>query len=177
LTNVEVPSEKQGGQPHAATVECGSKRIRLRYREPNGSDQEAVTALVCSDSRKARGELLSRCLIEAEGIPDTSSATLAGLPEDLLGEIDRAISQGITSFDWDLGISCSECTRTFFTTLDIQAFFWEELQMTKEDFWNEVHHLAFYYHWPESEILSLSRWRRKMYLSHIRRHLGTAVHG
>jgi hypothetical protein len=82
----------------------------------------------------------------------------------------------MTSFDWDLEIMCSECTKPFISTLDIQALFWEELQMTKEDFWNEVHQLAFYYHWSEAEILSLSRWRRKMYLNHIRRHIAGAVH-
>lgn len=175
LTGVEVPSGNKGGQTHTETVERGPKKIRFKYREPNGSDQEAVAGLVCSDPRKAQGALLSRCLIEAEGIPDLSADTLAGLPEDLLNGIDKAISQGMTSFDWDLEIACSECARHFISTLDIQAFFWEELHMTKEDFWNEVHQLAFYYHWPESEILSLSRWRRKMYLNHIRRHLGATV--
>jgi len=173
LTTVKVPRINEQRE-HRATIERGPQKIDLLYREPNGSDQEILSRLLHHDPGTARYELISRCLIEANGIPDTTAKTLAGLPEDLVHDIDKAISEGITSFDWDLDITCSECSRVFASTLDIQAYFWEELQLTNEDFWKEVHQLAFYYHWSESELLSLTRWRRKMYLSHIRRHLETS---
>jgi hypothetical protein len=174
LTTVKVPDGNKSREKHRATIERGSQKIDLYYREPNGSDQEALLRLLHNDPGKARYALISRCLIEAKGLPGTTAKTLAGLPEDIVHDIDKALSEGITSFDWDLDITCSECNRTFTSTLDIQAYFWEELQLTKDDFWKEVHWLAFYYHWSESEILALTRWRRKMYLNHIRRHLETA---
>jgi hypothetical protein len=106
-----------------------------------------------------------------EGFSEISTAALSKLPQELLLEMDTIIAETITTFDWDIDFICPECQQSFVATLDIQAFFWEELQLSMGDFWEEVHQLAFYYHWSEAAILSLTRWRRKMYLGHIQRHL------
>ena len=48
---------------------------------------------------------------------------------------------------------------------DPTAFFFEELRISAERLLREVHVLAFYYHWSESEILGLERDRRRAYLA------------
>jgi hypothetical protein len=40
-----------------------------------------------------------------------------------------------------------------------------------ESLYREVHLLAFYYHWTESEILSLTRSKRQRYLALLAGHL------
>ncbi len=171
LTELEIPSVKESRDVYTASIDYGSSKINFSYREPNGYDQEALSDLVHTEPFTALVELLSGCLVKLDGVQEITTGTLAGLPEEVLSGIDKTISEGMTSFDWDIGIICPECGGTFISTLDIQSFFWEELQFSKEDFWKETHNLAFYYHWAEAEIFSLSRWRRKMYLNHIRRHL------
>ena len=47
---------------------------------------------------------------------------------------------------------------------DLTAFFFDEMRVSSRQLLREVHTLAFYYHWSESEILGLRRTRRREYL-------------
>ncbi len=171
LTRIEIPFIKKGEDIYSASIDYQLKKTTFSYREPDGSDQEAISGLVNIEPYRALLELLSGCLIQVEGLSGISFKTLSELPQDVLLGMDKIIAEGMTSLDWDIELNCAECNKSFISTLDIQAFFYEELQFSKDDFWREVHQLAFYYHWSEADILSLTRWKRKMYLSHIQSHL------
>lgn len=171
LTTLEIPAVKQSNDLLSASVNYRSKKINFTYREPNGADQEVVCALEYTQPYNALLELLARCLTRVDGLPEILPDTLGSLPYEVLFDMDKEIASGMTSLDWDIELTCPECNKGFISTLDLQAFFWEEIHSQEEDFWDDVHQLAFYYHWPEADILSLTRWKRKMFLSHIRRQL------
>jgi len=67
--------------------------------------------------------------------------------------------------DLELELVCPECGHEFVVPFDITQFFLSEMRTDRQQLAREVHHLAFHYHWSETEILSLTRSRRHMYLS------------
>ena len=171
LSTLKVPPVKGSGNTHSASIDYRSERIAFTYREPIGADQEAIAALIHINPNEALLGLLSRCLIQVEGLSDVSMDTLSKLPQDLLLKMDAIIAEEMTSFDWDIDLICPECQRGFSATLDIQEFFWEEMGYSIGSLWEEVHEIAFYYHWSEEAILSLRRWKRKMYINYIHHQL------
>lgn len=144
-------------------------RIEFSFRQPNGLDQEAIAGLVFSDPYLAGLSILSRCIVEWESLDTVTVEHLGDLPGELLRSVDQTMAAGTGSLDWDIEFTCVECEHRFVTALDIQSYFWQELQFSSQNIWQEVHHLASFYHWSEADILSLTRWKRKLYLGFINR--------
>jgi hypothetical protein len=147
----------------------GDDRIELSFRQPNGQDQKAIADLVFSDPYSAWLSLLTRCVIRWESRTAITAEFLDDLPRQLLSDIDHTMAGSTASLDRDIEFTCAECQRSFVNTLDMQSFFWQELQYGSWNLWEEVHQLASLYHWSEAEILSLTRWKRKLYLNLIKR--------
>jgi hypothetical protein len=179
LPSLEAPVPRTGTGLGRSTIprQCSDStgEISFAYREPNGSDQEAIAAIIHGDPNKAFLRLLSRCLIQVDGVPVVSAETLNSLSREDLLAMDRRIAEETTSFDWEIKLTCPECSGLFSAFLDIHAFYWEELNLLKEDLWREVHEIAFFYHWPEENILSLPRWKRKLYLNYIHDEMGRSA--
>jgi len=107
-------------------------------------------------------------------LPDITERALSLLPGEMIQRMEEIIAGAVTSFDWDIVLTCPECHRYFISALDIQEYFWEELQISRSDIWKDVHTIALNYHWSEQQILSLTRWKRKLYLEYIQNHLAGA---
>ncbi len=152
----EVPVEcrPQGATWHVAELSDGPGRSRaVHFRLPNGADQEAVLGL---DPQTAVGALLRRCL------RDGGDAELA---EGEKTGIANAMAELAPDLDLELELNCPECGEAFLAPFDTSAFFLDEMRVRGHQLLREVHALAFYYHWSESEILSLTRARRRAYLA------------
>jgi len=134
-----------------ASFTLGLRGRTVRFRLPNGGDQEA--AALDPDPVEV---LLSRCVIENGDQPLCSDER-----EALIDEIERLAPQ----MDVELDLACPECSHQFTQTFDTTAFFFDEVAVKAEELLHEVHTLAFYYHWSESEILGLERRRRRAYLA------------
>ncbi len=171
LATLELPTVGGFAPVHSAEVDHESRAIELHFREPDGQDQEAVAGIASTSPYHAWLTLISRCIVQWEDAPGISRERLGELPPGVKRAIDRVMADAICSIDWDIELTCPECGRGFASTLDIQALFREELRYCEEDLWEEVHQLAFYYHWFEADIFSLTRWKRKMYLGYIQKHL------
>ena len=125
----------------------------VRYRLPNGADQEAVADLSPDEAVEA---LLARCVIDDGGTPLTIEERAA-----VIAEMDRLAPQ----IDLELELNCPECGHSFTTPFDCTAFFFSELRAESRHLMREVHYLALHYHWSEAEILGLQRNRRRGYLA------------
>jgi uncharacterized protein YbaR (Trm112 family) len=152
----EVPIERRPQMTSTYTLDLGSeeKRCRtVRFRLPTGGDQEAVLGM---DMESAVDALLGRCLIDNGGTPlsPTERNTVIDAMEQLAPEINL-----------ELELVCPECGLAFVEPFDITTFFFKEMRVNAGMLLREVHHLAFYYHWNESDILSLTRERRRAYLA------------
>jgi hypothetical protein len=125
----------------------------VRYRLPNGADQEAVADLRAGDAVEA---LLARCVIDDGGTPLSNEERVA-----VIAEMDARAPQ----IDLELELNCPECGHSFTTPFDCTSFFFSEIRAQSRHLIREVHYLALHYHWSEAEILNLQRDRRRRYLA------------
>ena len=125
----------------------------VRFRLPSGSDQEAVLGL---DVETATDKLLERCLLSGDAAP---------LAVNEKARVITAMEERAPRVELELDLRCPECSHAFVMPFDTTGFFLDELRITASKLLREVHSLAFYYHWHESEILGLLRDRRRAYLA------------
>src|SRR5262249_35238856 len=140
---------------HELALQTGARvRARnIRFRLPTGGDQEAVVGLPVD---AAGDELLRRCLLEPCDPP---------LDDDEKAAVIAAMEERAPRVEIELELTCPECAQRFLTPFDTTTFFLSEMRISAAQLLREVHTLAFYYHWSESDILNLTRDRRRSYLA------------
>ena len=147
----EVPVEVRRQTKPYEQMELSSGRA-VRFRLPNGGDQEAV---LDSPPENRVPALIARCL-DAEDAPRSESE---------IQEISDAMERLAPKVEIDLDLTCPECGHAFTAPCDVTSLFLGEMRSQARGFLREVHFIAFYYHWSEQEILSLTRNRRREYLA------------
>lgn len=145
----EVSVQAQPQTQESFTLDLPGRSVRFRL--PNGGDQEDVV-----HDPDPVGALLGRCLVD-----DADQALSSDEREAVMAEMERLAPQ----VDVELELGCPECSHQFTLAFDTTAFFFDEVAVRADELLHEVHALAFYYHWSESEILNLERGRRRKYLA------------
>ena len=131
----------------------------IRFRLPNSYDLAAL--LNCADVEQARALLAHRCILESSGV---GAQRAAPLPGDLLDELAHAITELDPQAEILLDLQCPNCGHGWQMLFEIETFLWAEISAAAKRLLREVHTLARFYGWRESEILSLSPRRRQSYL-------------
>lgn len=149
LDDVPVESRPQNASSFMAEVSGRTVCFRL----PTGGDEEAVLG---SGTNDAVQELLGRCILD-----DGGCALSLEEQSVVIAEMESVAPQ----MEVELDLTCPECAHHFLLPFDTTAFFFEEMAVKGEELLHEVHALAFYYHWSESDILKLDRRRRRAYLA------------
>ncbi len=147
----EVPVEGQSQKTLSHTMPAAERLIRFRL--PTGGDQED---LLGANPEEAAEELLDRCILDAGGQALSEQERAA-----VVDEMERVAPR----VELELDMTCPECSHSFVAPFDTTAFFFDEMKVNSKQLLREVHTLAFYYHWSESEILRLQRARRREYLA------------
>jgi hypothetical protein len=147
----ETPVERQPQTAAAYELAAGGRVIRFRL--PTGGDQEDLLGI---EVEQAAETLLDRCVLDCGGRP-LSAEERAAIVEEMERRAPRV--------ELELDLVCPECSHSFVAPFDLTTFFFEEIRAGSRQLLREVHTLAFYYHWSESEILGLRRARRREYLS------------
>ncbi|AOY59413.1 base plate protein, bacteriophage T4 [Desulfococcus multivorans] len=137
----------------------GSK-VQATFRLPTGADQEAIAELAAQDPSAAAGMLMKACL---HSLTD-GDVQLEILPEDAVGDLAKLIAERDPQAELILNSACPECGHQFDVLLDVGTFFAEEINHRLPYLYREVHLMAWHYHWSESEILSMTRSHRRIYL-------------
>lgn len=146
----------------------------LRMRAPDGDDQESIADF--DDSEAASRYLVGRCVVQ--GLEDNEHQRSTDDPvvdADALSDEDvSAVEQALESICPELAISvrtvCPECRAAQDVPVDPYLCLWR----SHSEIYMDVHVLASAYHWSESQILALSRSRRKRYLTMVDRQRGVA---
>lgn len=148
------------------TVSCetnGSNEILVRM--PTGRDQESwLTAQSIEQATLARDLIDS--IDGARPDPDWQ------LPSDWIPSISKALDDGDPLTSLELVASCHECGTLNQVPFDLEA---ELVRVIKEFQYirlNDIHNLAGAYGWTESQIISLPRWRREIYLAKVNGTMG-----
>lgn len=124
----------------------------VRFRLPNGSDQEST---IGKSIEIASNELFQRCLVDDGG--KTPS-------EEERQFIIDAMERAAPVVELELELVCPGCGEHFTQPFDTTSYFFEELNVNSKGLLREIHALALFYHWSETEILRLRRDRRRAYL-------------
>ncbi len=136
----------------------------VRFRLPNGDDQEALSKLMNENNALASSNLLWRCI---QSIGETVTPNLDQV-RDLSSHARNQIEQQMQNLAPDMELNmeavCPECDRSFTIPFDLQEFFFGELKTSRELLRREIHYLAYHYHWSEQDILSMTRDKRHEYI-------------
>lgn len=152
-----------GAQPHyETTITENGSAYDVRFRLPTGSDQEAAALRASVDPQTAAELILRRCVDsvtskdEEEPFDDWPAVVSEQIPERM-AELDPQA-------EIILNLTCPACGHTFSTTFDTATFFLQEMAGRVNHLFQEVHHLAYHYHWSESEIMGMTARKRGRYL-------------
>ncbi|HEU0237378.1 MAG TPA: hypothetical protein VFR14_13140 [Candidatus Limnocylindrales bacterium] len=137
----------------------GSKR-RVRFRLPTGGDQEATAEQAATDPAAAARALLARCVASSTG----SGGVLADLPDDIADAVAARMAELDPQAEIRLRFDCAACGRPGEVLFDTASFFLAEIAATADRLYDEIHAIAWHYHWSEAEILDLPRSKRRRYL-------------
>lgn len=153
---MEVAGEQDSGP--------GDDNRTIRFRLPNGADQEEVAPVAEQDEILAQEMLLGRCLAGDLPAAGYGAELLAGLsPEDRLA-IEEEMAHLAPRVGLTMDATCPECGVEFSVPFHLSRFFLGELRTRLDLLLREVHYLAFHYHWSAKEILEMPRSDRRRYI-------------
>jgi len=132
----------------------------LRFRLPDSRDIQAATE--CPDIASARSALLERCLLEANC--RGAAVQKSNLPNEIVTELGSRMLECEPQTEVLIDLNCPTCDHGWQEIVEIATFLWAEIVNRAKRLMREVHILARAYSWCESEILSLSPWRREYYV-------------
>lgn len=131
-------------------------------------DSTSIQDTPMSRSKK----LLSRCILQVAGEGGNLDDWFDSLDERTLAAIERQLEERLPRMELELEIVCPTCQSPFASRFDPLEFLLQRLKQGLDQFYREVHTLAFWYHWSEADILSLSRAKRWRYLEMLTEEIG-----
>jgi hypothetical protein len=168
VTDLVLPPYGHDGWDHEAALSA----CQVRFRLPNGADQEAAARAVEGDAAEATAAepevsagvqaMLERCVREVRA---RGGGVLARLPSQAIPALSAAMAERDPQAEVVLGGHCPHCASPFAHAIDAGQILHEELAGDGEALFREVHTLASRYHWSEAEILSLTFRQRRRYLA------------
>jgi hypothetical protein len=148
---------------HDIDIQVNGQTVRVRFRLPNGADQELAAREALHDVDSAAAGLLRACIIEATG-PDGRILDPASVLSALRAPLEDAWSQLDPTAQIASTVACPVCNTRVDMLLDAFSLLAAEIRYT-DSILVEVHRLAGAYHWTEAEILGLPIQRRRRYLA------------
>lgn len=133
---------------------------QLHYRLPNSRD---LLAALAYERQAARRMVVERCVLAVTQAGQPVSP--AGLPESLVEGLGRQMAAADPLAEISFDLSCPSCQHGWLSRFDILAHLWSEIETWAYRTLEEIHRLARSYGWSEADILGLSAWRRRYYLS------------
>lgn len=162
VDSVPVEEARDRAPTHTMTTSDGTEIV---FRLPTGADQEELSDHLAVDEAGTLTGLLARCVLRIapqDGLPDREA--VAALPAATRAEIEEAMRERAPSVEQMLEAECAECGRSFLVPFDVHRFFFGELRTDATALYQEVHYLAYHYHWSETEIMAMTRDRRHTYI-------------
>jgi hypothetical protein len=141
----------------------------VRFRLPTVADLRAAAQAGEGDTEAVVEDLLTRCVTAP-----TDGVAVDPLDAGARDLIATAMAERDPQAEIELDLSCPSCGTPFAVVFDTSAFLLQELDARASRVLEEVHALAFHYHWSEHEILAMTPSRRERYLTLLADALGGA---
>ena len=156
---------------HETTVDENGTTYQVRFRLPTGADQESAAAMSHLGLEVAANLLLERCV---ENVFTEDGEIVDSMPPQILDMLPDAMAEADPQAELILNLVCPVCRSAFFAIFDTSTYFFQELQSRAKHLHREVHLLALYYHWSETEIMAMSTRKRRLYLGLLEQTFGEA---
>jgi len=134
--------------------------LALKFRLPDSTDLRALVA--CPNVAVARRLLQDRCVLEVSR--DGMGIACEALSEQEAAQLASHMAQCDPLAGIALDLECAVCGHDWSIAFDIASFLWHEIDACAKRLLGEVHTLARFYCWSETDILALSTARRNYYL-------------
>lgn len=136
--------------------------VEIPCRLPTGQDQLSWHRLAKCEQEIDEGLL-------AESLIETPARELLATPlsEDWIESLGTALNAADPLTALNLDVSCPFCDQALRVDVDLEQLLLEGLRLQQRRLIEQVHRLAFSYHWSEIDIAALPEWRRERYLSRL----------
>jgi hypothetical protein len=132
----------------------------IEFRLPTGEDQEGIASDAEDDGGIVR-RMLARCLRRrGTGAP----VDLSTLDEASILAIEVRMQETAPDVTPEMDAVCPDCRNGFAAEVDLPFLILSELRSATRRLEEEVHVLAWNYHWAEADILAMSRPKRARYV-------------
>jgi hypothetical protein len=142
---------------------AGDGEAEVAFRLPTGADQEALSPRLAHDEAGALAGRLGRGLQRIGSQAPPGADAVSALSPLARAEIEEQMARLSPRVEQTMESGCAECGRLFTAPFDVQRFFFGELRADGQ-LYQEVHYLAYHYHWSEHEIMAMTRDRRRRYI-------------
>ena len=152
----------------SASVDIEVDGQPVTIRPATSADLIVVESEASPGSR--RESLLRRCVSTRRDSDDEpcAFASTQWRDEGLKTIVDK-LAEADPQADVRIALDCSRCSHVWSSRFDIASYLWSEIDAWAQRLLAEVHSLAFAYGWTERDILSMTPWRRQIYMGMLRR--------
>jgi hypothetical protein len=158
IENLIGPVSRHAEAWHELPLGCDAAPSTIRFRVPDGGDLEDAAALALRDPAAAERLVLERCI---EG------SALDELPPAAIDRVSEAMKACDPQAEVLLDGTCFRCGQPFTLAFDAARYVFREMEQAQPALERDVHLLAFYYHWSESDILRMTPARRGRYVQRL----------
>jgi len=131
------------------------------FRLPTGADQEEAAFLAATDPDAGAALILHRCV---KSVTKEDDKPIENLPTTVTTQLPTIMAELDPQAEITLNLSCPACGFKFSTVFDAATYLFQELVNRSRHLYQEVHLLAFNYHWSETEIMRMTSKKRHLYL-------------
>ncbi len=147
---------------HKSSIIEDDQCYEVRFRLPNGGDQEAAALQAIRSPGTAIDLLLSRCV---NMVRSNEGAILDCIPSVIYQQLSDTMAKLDPQAEIILKMMCPACNRSFSAAFDPAEYLIHELtENTLDRLYREVHLLAYHYKWSEAEVLGMTSRKRRRYI-------------
>ncbi len=132
----------------------------IEFRLPTGEDQEWIASDPQEDT-DLRRRMLERCLRLRDG---GGHVDVSALDDGTVAAIEERMQAAAPDLTPEMDAVCPDCRQPFVAEVDLPFLILSELRAATRRLEDEVHVLAWNYHWAEADILAMSRPKRARYV-------------
>jgi hypothetical protein len=164
VSDLLLPAYENSQESYECDVTANGADYHVRFRLPNGADQELAADRSFTDFHAAERLVLKLCVERISG-GESEIRSDEEWPLELADRIGAKMAELDPQAEILLQLRCPECQHEFSAEFDAAAYFYQELRGRLPHLYQEVHQIAHSYHWSESEILDMTPRKRMVYLN------------
>lgn len=160
ISDLLLPSYSHTLEQYQKTINSEGDNYIVDFRLPKGLDQEEIARIAKENPEAATSQLIKSCILK---ININGKERIKKIPSLVYDEVFNSIDKLDPQAEIGFKITCPECNTEFNTILDTGMYFRNELKNNLNELYNEIHFLAYHYHWSEQEIMAMSIGKRRLY--------------